>query len=55
MPEDALYLRKHFGQGVSVVTVLFECQSANEDVGVSRFGDGGLGAEFVFLVVFTFA
>ncbi len=53
--KDALYLCKHVRQSVAVVAVLFKGQGANKNIGVPGFGDGSLGAKFVFLVVFAFA
>ncbi len=55
MAKNTFYLGKDFRQGVSIVAVLFKSQSANKNVGVSGFDDGGLGAKFVFFVIFALA
>jgi len=49
MDDDAFDLGKRVRQGMAVVMILFKSQRANEDVGVSRFGDRGFGAKFIFL------
>jgi len=55
MPKDPFYLGECLGQCVSVVVVFFKRQGANENVAVPRFGEGGLGAKFVFFVIFALA